>query len=571
MSAMCTILQHGGPDDEGIFINNKNAMVLGHRRLALIDLSACGHQPMSYNNDRYTISYNGEIYNYKELRSELMQSGYTFSTASDTEVILAAFAAWGTMSFSRLNGMFAFALWDNEEEKLFLVRDPSGIKPLYVAHTNEGLVFSSEMKGFRPIEYLQEEHENWKIFMMAYGHLPEPVTTLKKVVPLKKGTYACYNTSTNELFEKQYVQNNYEEIQGNRAQAIEQLKAGMSQAVKRHLISDAPIGVFLSGGLDSSVLTLLAHEVHPTHLSTLSLYFSEEDYSEKKFQDLLINQLHCTYNQQLLEEENFHANLPSLLQDMDMPSCDGINTWFISRFAKSQGLKAVLSGIGGDEYLGGYPSFARMKKVKLLEKMPAALLSAGKYTALKSLKRLGYLSLGGVAGKYLFLRGQFIPFEIADRLNVSEAYIWKVLKENADMSINHLSNGNQASFIEVNYYMQNQLLRDVDVMSMAHGIEIRVPFLDKNMLNLFYRLKSNVKYNGQWPKQLLVDAYKDRLPAPIWKREKMGFGFPFRQWLANDEYIKSLSMAKEYTSFVSDNIHWSQFLTSMLIRKFEAA
>ncbi|MEO5500005.1 MAG: asparagine synthase C-terminal domain-containing protein, partial [Ginsengibacter sp.] len=299
--------------------------------------------------------------------------------------------------------------------------------------------------------------------------------------------------------------------------------------------------------------------------------FSDEDYSEKKYQDLLINKLQCTYNQKLLGEKSFHSNLPALLDDMDMPSSDGINTWFISRFAKSQGLKAVLSGIGGDEYLGGYPSFSRMKKVKLLEKMPQTLLSAGKYTALKSLKRLGYLSLGGVPGKYLFLRGQFIPFEIASRLNVSEAYVWKVLKENANISIDNLSNGNQASFIEVNYYMQNQLLRDVDVMSMAHGIEIRVPFLDQNMLKLFYRLKSSVKYPGQWPKQLLVDAYKDRLPAPIWKREKMGFGFPFREWLANDDFIKSLSPAKEYTSFVSGNIHWSQFLTSMLIRKFEAA
>lgn len=568
---MCTILKHGGPDDEGFFINKKNAMVLGHRRLALIDLSACGHQPMSYNNDRYTISYNGEIYNYKELRSELRQSGFTFSTASDTEVILAAFAAWGTRSFNRLNGMFAFALWDNKEEKLFLVRDPSGIKPLYVAHTKEGLAFSSEMKGFRPLKYLQEEHENWKIFMMAYGHLPEPVTTLKKVVPLKKGMYACYTPSTNNYVETQYVQNNFEEIQGNRAQAIEQLKAGMSQAVNRHLISDAPIGVFLSGGLDSSVLTLLAHEVHPSHVSTLSLYFSDEDYSEKKYQDLLISKLNCSYKQELLEEEEFHANLPAIVQAMDMPSCDGINTWFISRFAKSQGLKAVLSGIGGDEYLGGYPSFARMKKVKLLEKIPAKLLSAGKYTALKSLKRLGYLSLGGVAGKYLFLRGQFIPFEIANRLNVSEEYVWKVLKENAGMPIDNLSNGNQASFIEVNYYMQNQLLRDVDVMSMAHGIEIRVPFLDKNMLNLFYRLKSKVKYTGEWPKQLLVDAYKDKLPAPIWKREKMGFGFPFRQWLANDDYVKSLVQPQEYQSFIIGNIHWSQFLTSMLIRKFEAA
>ena len=190
---MCRILQHGGPDDEGIFACDDYHMVLGHRRLSLIDLSEAGHQPMSYGEGRYQISFNGEIYNYLEIRSQLKSLGYTFKTQTDTEVILAAFAAWGTDSFNKMNGMFSFALWDHQNAKLYLVRDPSGIKPLYYAATKEGLAFASEIRGFKPVPYLKEENDLWPVYLMAYGHLPEPVTVLKHVRPVPKGSFLCYH------------------------------------------------------------------------------------------------------------------------------------------------------------------------------------------------------------------------------------------------------------------------------------------------------------------------------------------------------------------------------------------
>lgn len=566
---MCCILKHGGPDDEGIFGCDDYHMVLGHRRLSLIDLSEAGHQPMSYGEGRYQISFNGEIYNYLELRSQLKSLGYTFKTQTDTEVILAAFAAWGTDSFNKMNGMFSFALWDHQNAKLYLVRDPSGIKPLYYAATKEGLAFASEIRGFKPVPYLKEENDLWPVYLMAYGHLPEPVTVLKHVRPVPKGSFLCYHVKDGNSVIQSYKKFSFDAKIFNRQEAISQIKDYLQKSVKRHLIADAPIGVFLSGGLDSGIVLLLASADQQTKLNTLSLFFEEDEFSEKKYQDILLQKMSCASNQHLLKEAEFHENLPSILQSIDQPGVDGINTWFISKYAKENGLKAVLSGIGGDELYGGYPSFKRMEKVKFLEKLPKHLLGSGKYTSLKKLRRLGYLGLEGATGKYLFLRGQFIPFEIAAHLDISEEQVWQALRmQPVCENINHLSAYNQASWIELNLFMQNQLLRDVDVMSMSHGIEIRVPFLDRDFVDLSMQIKDDLKSQGQLPKQLLIDSFKDILPQPIWDRPKMGFGFPFKKWLSNNQLVKDLMNpnSSDYKNFVSGNMHWSQFLSLVLIK-----
>ncbi len=566
---MCQLLKHGGPDNEGIYANEAHHVVLGHRRLSLIDLSASGNQPMSYAAGRLEISYNGEIYNFKELKSELQRQGVQFRTHSDTEVILAAFEVWGTKSFERLRGMFAFALWDNREHKLYLVRDPGGIKPLYYSITKEGIAFASEVRALRSLPWLQEENDAWQVYLMAYGHLPEPITVLKKVQPLQKGHFLCFDVPTGRHQIKAFREYSFTETIRDRKEAIHLLRNSLSESVKSHLISDAPIGAFLSGGIDSSVVSLLAAGSSDATLHTLSLYFEEDEFSEKKYQDLVLEKINCNNDQYLLKESEFHAYLPQIISSMDQPSCDGINTWFISKSARDNGLKAVLSGIGGDELLGGYPSFSRMRKVNMLEALPRQLLQSGKYTGLTKLRRLGYLSIPGATGKYLFLRGQFIPYEIARHLNISEEEVWQILNDQPDYKdLSALSAPNQASWMETNMFMQNQLLRDGDVMSMAHGIEIRVPFLDNRVMELTHSISSEVKYAGAHPKQLLIDAFKDVLPEPIWNRPKMGFGFPFKKWLAKDEFIQSVISpdSPEYMDFTSGSMHWSKFLSLVLIK-----
>jgi asparagine synthase (glutamine-hydrolysing) len=567
---MCFILQHGGPDGEGIYTNIENNLVLGHRRLSLIDLSSNASQPMFYENNRYVISYNGELYNYLELKKELITLGCSFNTQSDTEVILAAFATWGTKAFIKFNGMFAFALWDNTEADLYLVRDSIGMKPLYYALTEEGLAFASEIKAFSIIPYLREKNERSQIYLMAYGHLPEPVTTLKKVIPLEKGTWLKYNILSAIATTNVFKQYSYIEKISDREEAIHYIQQELNNAVQRHLISDAPIGVFFSGGLDSSIVTLLAHATHP-NLETVSIFFKDKNYSEKNFQDLLQKELAFKQHQHLVTEEDFHHHLSDVIDAMDLPSCDGINTWFISKYAKENGLKAVLSAVGGDELYGGYPSFNRMKTALLLGKLPNKLLRSGKHSVSKKIRRISYLSIDGAIGKYLFLRGQFIPSDIAKYIDGDEAEVWRILEEEPwCKNIDYLTPGNQASWIESNMYMQNQLLRDADVMSMAHGIEIRLPLLDMLFMNLSVQIKSTVKYSGIGNKQLLIDAFKYGLPEPIWNRPKMGFSFPFKEWLSDDRYVKSRNgkyMGEYLAKMRSGQMHWSQFFILLLTEK----
>lgn len=569
---MCGAQKHGGPDDEGLFVDEPLCVGLGHRRLSLIDLSPSGHQPMFYNDGALVITYNGELYNYPELKEELAFLGYRFTSTSDTEVILASFAEWGTDAFKKFNGMFAFALLNRKTAKVYLVRDPAGIKPLYYSTRNKNLVFASEVRAFVHIPELCEENPTWPIQFMAYGHLPEPVTTLKHVCPLPKGCFLQYDVLTRTSGLESFTHFSYLEKLSNREDVLQKLRQCLKASVKRHLLSDAPIGAFLSGGIDSSLISLLAGAEVNDYLNTLSIYFREDVYSEKKYQDLILHRLQCNHTGHMLTGGEFTEYLPAIIAAMDLPSSDGINTWFISKFAREAGLKAVLSGLGGDELFGGYPSFERMEAAASLQKMPNAALKAGRYSGLKKLRRLSYLSLPGIKGRYLFLRGQFIPSEIARQLDVEEEQVWKVLGEQPVLSdVHFLTPKNQASWMEMNLYMQNQLLRDSDVMSMAHGIEIRVPFLDAEFVRLALQISSNVKYAGEG-KQLLIDAFKDTLPEAIYNRPKMGFAFPFKEWLAANVWVRDqlLSSDKEaqktYGLFLKGQRHWSQVLTLLLAK-----
>lgn len=571
---MCTLLAHGGPDDEGLFQSEYSNVALGHRRLSIIDVSNAGHQPMQYASGRFTIVYNGELYNYRELKSKLTEQGCCFATNTDTEVIVAAYAAWGVKCLREFSGMFALAIWDEQTKELLLARDSAGIKPLYYAHTKEGLAFASEVRAFKNIPYLSRENPAWKAYFMAYGHLPEPITTLQKVVPLPKGHYLIYNTQTSAVQMESFYQQRFIEKIAQRQQALEMVKEGLDDAVKKHLIADAPIGVFLSGGLDSSVVAALADQ-HKANMQAVSIYFDDHHYSEKKFQDDLQARLSFHHRQFLLNEAEFHQQLPAVLRAMDLPSCDGINTWFISKYARECGLKAVLSGIGGDELFGGYPSFKRIKTVLTLEQLPPWLLKKGRYSGNTKFKRLAFLGLHGSVGEYLFLRGQFIPGDIARLLNADEEEIWELLAQQPQLpNIDYLYPTNRASWLETNLYMQNQLLRDADVMSMAHGLELRVPFLDKELMEAVLKIKSAIKFSGQYSKQLLIDAFREQLPESIWKRPKMGFAFPFKEWFSHQRYTDALKVKgadKFHQQLKQGDLHWSKFLILMLINRANEA
>ncbi len=570
--AMCDLQQHGGPDDEGYYVSENDRLVLGNRRLALIDLTPDGHMPMSYNN-RYFITYNGELYNFLTLKEELLQLGHHFKSHTDTEVILAAFAQWHSQSFSRLKGMFTFAIWDNMDKQLFLVRDPSGIKPLYYSVDKGLLVFASEVRSFKPVKDLQVANTNWPVYLMAYGHIPEPVTTLAKVKPLHKGCFLKYELKNDSVSLQSFTHYSYTHELNNVHDVNNLIKESLEAAVKRHLLADAPLGVFLSGGLDSGIIAALAAKYKHSDLNTLSIYFDEPAYSEKKYQDMLQQKLQCHHHQHLLKEEEFHDSFEKILQSMDMPSCDGINTWFISKNAASNGMKAVLSGIGGDELFGGYPSFKRFDLAKKLQSLPGFITRSGKRSSLKKLNRMAYLEMEGIKGIYLFLRGHFSSYEIARQLGTYEKEVWTILNDQPILNdISNIDNKNQASWMEFNLYMQNQLLRDSDVMSMIHSVEIRVPFLDDDLVRLACKIDPRVKYEGALPKQILINCFNDILPRPIWDRPKMGFSFPFFKWLSSSSYVKQLmengdkNSKESYHNFLNGKMHWSHLMSLIILR-----
>jgi len=571
VAQMCNLQKHGGPDDFGIYISENKKLVLGNRRLALLDLTQAGHMPMQYEN-RYHITYNGEIYNFLEIKNELIQLGHIFLNHTDTEVILAAYSQWGTLSFSKLNGMFAFALWDNKTEELFLVRDAVGIKPLYFSTVSENLIFASEIRAFNAVSLCNEPNQNWPIYMMAYGHIPEPVSTLKGVYPLHKGCFLKYELKTKKYSVQSFLHFSFSDEVIHRDEALSHTQELLNLSVKNQLLADAPVGVFLSGGLDSGIIASIAAKYKSKKLNSLSIYFEEKEYSEKKYQDILIDKLKCNSHQLLLREEVFQESLPSILDSMDMPSCDGINTWFISKYASINGIKAVLSGLGGDELFGGYPSFNRINTSSLLQYLPGFIKTAGKKSTSKKISRLSYLKIDGIKGIYLFLRGQFNPYEIAKYLGGYEKEIWDCLNETPILlSLHDLKNKNKVSWMEFNLYMQNQLLRDADVMSMIHGVEIRVPFLENNLINYVKKINEKIKYEGIMPKQFLIDSFKNQVPNEIWNRPKMGFSFPFAKWMSNSNYIKQISsnnnnpLHKNYKKFLDGTLHWSQMMSLILL------
>ena len=574
VKGMCTLMAHGGPDDKGFYVNASDGIVMGHRRLALIDLSPKGHQPMLYHNGKLVISFNGEIYNYQLLKKELQDLGFQFKTESDTEVILASYAAWGVEGFDKLKGMFAFCLYDADLQHSYLVRDPSGIKPLYFRAIEKHLVFSSEVKAFAETGYTYNERPDWKILFLAFGHLPEPYTTFSEVMMLAKGHYLDWQHQSDTFEIKDYVQQHAVKEIKNHIEAKTAVQQSLYASVKKHLLSDAKIGVFLSGGIDSSILTLLADKILTSNnpelskLNTVSINFEETAFSEKVFQDIVVQQLHGDHSEYTITPTLFFKHFPAALTAMDQPTADGINSWFVNYFAKENGLKAVLSGIGADELFGGYPSFKRMRWVRQLKKLPQFILRKSLRFKKASLKRSYYLSYRNTVGEYLFLRGIFTPDEIAGLLSCSIAEVDQVLQSAVIIPVpNHLKDGERASWLECNLYMQNQLLKDTDTMSMQHGVEVRVPFLDQHLLATLAATDGEIKFEGGRPKSLLIEAFSDILPRAIWDRSKMGFTFPFQHWLRKDEhFLNSIKTGgNTFASAMLDdfrrgNLHWSKIM-----------
>jgi asparagine synthase (glutamine-hydrolysing) len=564
IATMCSALQHGGPDDEGFFGDDNAGCAFGHRRLSIIDLSNNGHQPMPDVNKKAWITFNGEIYNYLELKRHLVKLGARFNSNSDTEVIIQAYLYWGIAAFKRLRGMFAFALYDTEKALTYLVRDSMGVKPLYYYADHQQLHFASEIRAFKKAGIATEINKNWKVMFLAFGHVPEPETTLKGVFNLPKGTFLCWDHHTDTYKTAAYVIASTHNAIDNEILAKRTIVNALDAAIRRQLVADAPIGVFLSGGVDSSLITLLASKEKQQQLKTISIFFDEKAYDESAYQQEILNKIAGEKFTHLVKPQDFEKALPVILDAMDMPTTDGVNTWFISKYARQSGVKAVLSGIGADESFGGYPSFSRISYIKYLRRLPKVALKLASYFGTDQFKRLNYLSNQHYHADYLFLRGLFAPSEIAEILNCDEKEVYDILFSSANVNIPATNDKEKAGWFETNLYMQNQLLRDTDVMSMSHGLEVRVPFLDEDFQEITNSIAPALRFNKYQPKKILIDAFKDILPQSVWNRPKMGFSFPLQQWMkvytdiGNEDFYRDKKTKTLIKGFKNNTMHWSK-------------
>lgn len=578
LSAAITVMRdsmaHGGPDDAGNFIHPSLPLALGHRRLALIDLSPGGHQPMHFAEAGLHIVFNGEIYNYRELRRTLEHYGFRFNTQSDTEVILKAYAHWGLDAFEFLNGMFALCIWDEHRQELILARDHAGIKPLYYQLSRDALYFASEIKAFSHAVLPVDENPQWRMAFLSFGHLPEPVTTLHNVVPLEKGHALIVELPSLRTRKHCFFRWHFTNAIRVEEEALSLMRDTLEEAVQRHLLSDAPIGLFLSGGIDSSLLTLLAKKYHTGTLHTLSIVFQEKQFSEAQYQEQIVALTGAAHQSFLITEADFTEHLEDALRAMDQPTLDGINTYFISRYARQSGLKAVLSGLGADELFGGYPSFHLQQKLAYLRKMPAPVLNSLQYLPDQRLRKLSFAGQTHTAAEYLTLRGIFTPSAVARLLGCYRKEVVSFLEQlSCHYAAGELKGKNRISWLETNFYMQNQLLKDSDFMSMWHGLEIRVPFLDKEVMNMAAAVHPDIKYRTDYPKYLLVKAFKNELPEAIWKRRKQGFTFPFERWLRKSIFSQPANATEEgvYKDFLNGRLSWGRYWCALLMSRFHSA
>jgi len=553
-------LNHRGPDDYGIYLDDNIA--LGQTRLSIIDLSKEGHQPMISSCGNYIIIYNGEVYNFEEIKKELVLKNYQFHSHTDTEVILNGYIEYKEKIVDKLNGMFAFSIYNKTTKELFLARDRSGIKPLYYFKNSEKFIYSSELKTLK--EYSYGINFESKILFLLLGYIPEPFTIYEDISIFPTGHYGYLKDDNLEIFkydEYKYapkIIKSYNEI-------VSDVKRLFDASIKRHLISDAPIGTFLSGGLDSSAITAVAAK-YKHNLQTLSLVFEDKELSEEYYQDLVVEKYSTKHTKYLIDEELFLNTIDDFFDAMEQPSIDGLNTFFVSKAAKESGLTTVLSGVGGDEIFYGYRSFRDAKTLKFLSQVPYTIIKIFEYS--NKYKKLELVKAEKELAYYLPKRALFTPTEIADILNIEKSKVYNLIfelwKTYNSSYINQIED--KISSYELNMYMKNQLLRDTDLFGMANSLEIRVPFLDKELVDYVLRIEPKEKF-GVYNKQILADISKEILPKEIFDRPKMGFVLPFEGWFRKN--IDRFDIQKDMKEkFKNKQITWARFWAILILKRF---
>jgi len=552
-----------GPDGCAGGVSADGRVGFGHRRLAIIDLSAEAAQPMASADGSAVIAFNGEIYNYKTLRTGLEAKGRVFRTQSDTEVLLQLYALKGAAMVGDLRGMFAFALWDAARQGLLLARDPYGVKPLYYADDGWTLRFASQVKALFAGGKVDRDPDpaGWAGFFL-FGSVPEPYTIHRAVRAVEAGT-TLWIDRCGPARPARYFAVSRPLIAADKparrpaADAGSRVRAALLDSVRHHLVADVPVGLFLSSGIDSGALLGLMRDAGQRDVEAITLRYDEfrgGDDDEAPLAALTARHYGARHTIRTVTREEFRADLPKIFAAMDQPTIDGINTWFVAKAARERGLKAALSGLGGDELVGGYPSFRdipRWVRLTWLSRF-VPFLNAMVRRAIAVLngampllhpKAAGFLQYANnYSGAYLLRRGVFMPWELGGLMDgefMREGLrrLDPVKHIAAVLEPEPKSAWSKVAALEAGLYLRNQLLRDTDWAGMAHSLEVRVPFVDVALLQAvavdFAALPRGAG------KALIADSPSVALPPQIQNRAKTGFSTPIAQWLQDDERVRA--------------------------------
>jgi len=517
-TAMSDAIAHRGPDDSGHFFEDHVAF--GHRRLSIIDVSACGHQPMSYAGGRYHLIYNGEIYNFAEIRKELETFGHRFQSHSDSEVILASYAQWGDASVSRLRGMFAFAIYDRESGELFLARDRFGIKPLYYTIRDGSFLFASELKAL-PVERRLDRESLW--FYLSLGSMPQPRTAIESVQMLPAAHTMRVRPDLTIETKRYWDLADTEPLNIDEQTATRRLRELLEEATRYHMIADVPVGAFLSGGIDSTAVVGLMTRASAQRIRTFSIGFDDDGTvaDEREWARLAAKKFDCEHAEVVVRGEDVASQFDDIIRAIDQPSLDGTNTYLVSK-AAARHLKVALSGLGGDELFAGYPHFKRLARAvkwdrarKLVAHVPGRFFDDRDLVASSTAER--YATLRNLDG------GAFINPDLRVAKTPLAALYEPLLLRGRDSVA-------QTTYVETRRYLADTLLRDADAMAMASSLEVRPVLLDHKLAEFAFALPEKLKL-GAINKPIFVNAVRDILPPELIARKKTGFELPLQSWL----------------------------------------
>ena len=569
--SMTNRMKHRGPDADGFHIDRNIA--LGHRRLSIIDLSEKANQPIFDATGRYCIVFNGEIYNYAELKSLL--PNYPFATNGDTEVVLAAYIQWGVSALARLKGMFAFAIWDAQNKELFITRDRLGVKPLYYYQDDNQFLFSSEIRSILQSGAPAKEIDRVALIdYFSYQSFQTPLTVVKGVRELPAGYWLKLSNTTLHLEPYWSVEHwTGDVVSENQGTVEKKIYNLLLQSVERRMVADVPVAAFLSGGIDSSVVVGLMTKISQAP-ETFNIAFDEKDFDESPYAKIISKKFNTRHHELFIKPEAFLSELPAALNALDTPSGDGVNTYVISKAIRQAGIKVALSGVGGDELFAGYPIFQAWQKLNRLRKLwllPSSLRSliatvfSGENIKKQRMAQLLKLPSCTIAEAYPILRQVNSDQTIRKLLNLPfSGTQLKASLLSKQGAIEKFPLHSQVSISEYIGYTQHTLLKDTDQMSMANSLEVREPFFDHELIEYVLRIPDNMK-NGSNPKSLLLKATGDLLPPEIYQRPKKGFTFPWNHWLRNElrsyseQRIKNLAQ-RDFMNEKSTLHYWNDFL-----------